>query len=184
MEDHAIIDLLWQREEAGIVALQERYGGFCSKLACGILPPLDAEECLNSTWLAAWNAIPPQRPGNLRAWLGRVVRNLCLNRWESMKAQKRDCGMAVLLGELEETLPGGQTPQQMLEARELSTVIARWLQAQPAEERKLFLRRYWYGLPVKTLAQERGQTPRAVASRLYRLRQSLKTTLEQEGIVL
>lgn len=184
MTDSAIIELLWQREERGLLALQTAYGNYLAKLAMNILSPQDAEECVNSALLAIWNAIPPQRPGSLRAFAGRIVRNLCINRWNAQKAQKRDCGMTQLLGELEDVLPDCGTPQQTLEAQELGEVISCWLRRQEGEDRKLFLRRYWYGIPVKDLAEERAESARAVASRLYRLRQSLKQFLEKEGVVV
>lgn len=184
MTDSAIIELLWQREERGLLALQTAYGNYLVKLAMNILSPQDAEECVNSALLAIWNAIPPQRPGSLRAFAGRIVRNLCLNRWNAQKAQKRDCGMTQLLGELEDALPDSATPQQAVEARELGEHITRWLRQQDGEDRKLFLRRYWYGIPVKDLAGEREESARAVASRLYRLRQSLKQFLEKEGVAV
>ena len=184
MTDSVIIELLWQREERGLQALQTAYGNYLAKLAMNILSPQDAEECVNSALLAIWNAIPPQRPGSLRAFAGRIVRNLCLNRWNAQKAQKRDCGMTQLLGELEDALPDQTTPHQALEAKELGTRISIWLRRQDSEDRKLFLRRYWYGIPVKDLAEEREESPRAVASRLYRLRQSLRQYLEKEGITV
>lgn len=184
MTDSAIVELLWQREERGLLALQTAYGNYLVKLATNILSPQDAEECVNSALLAIWNAIPPQRPGSLRAFAGRIVRNLCINRWNAQKAQKRDEGMTQLLGELEDILPDGETPQQAAESRELGETITRWLREQGEADRKLFLRRYWYGIPVKDLAEERAESARAVASRLYRLRQSLKQFLEKEGIVV
>lgn len=180
MNEEEIVELLWQREERGLLALQQTHGSWLRRLAEDILSPEDAEECVNSALLAIWNAIPPQRPRSLRAFAGRILRNLCLNRWNAQRARKRDWGMTALLGELEDALPGGDTPQEQLEARELGEQISRWLQKQTAGDRTLFVGRYWYGLPVKELAARRGESARAAASRLYRLRQSLKTHLEKE----
>lgn len=184
MTEEEIVELLWQREERGLLALQQSLGSWLRRLAEDILSPEDAEECVNSALLAVWNAIPPQRPRSLRAFSGRIVRNLCLNRWNAQRAQKRDWGMTTLLGELEDALPGGDTPQERLEARELGAHISAWLQRQTPEDRRLFVGRYWYGAPVKELAAGRGESARAAASRLYRLRQSLKTHLEGEDVTV
>ena len=106
MEDTQIIDLYFARDERAIEETDAKYGRFCLTLAKNILTlPSDAEECVNDTYLHAWNAMPPERPRLLKGWLGRVVRNLSLDRWRHAHAAKRYAGMDVLLSELDDCVP-------------------------------------------------------------------------------
>lgn len=106
MEDAAIVALYWNRDEAAIAETQRKYGSYCQAIAQNILSSReDAEECVSDAWNAAWNAMPPQRPGSLSAFLGRIVRNLSISRWRRDRAQKRYAGLEVLLSELEDCLP-------------------------------------------------------------------------------
>lgn len=185
MEDSQIIDLYWQRDETAIHETQQKYGAFCHRIARGILSLReDAEECVSDTWLRAWNAIPPERPLKLRAWLGRITRNLAFNLWQKNRAQKRGGGMDALLSELDDCLPSSQNVAQEVEARELSARISAWLLSQKPEDRILFVRRYWYADSLKELAEARGAVPARLSERLYRMRLSLKSTLEKEGVIL
>lgn len=182
MEDSRIIDLYFRRDETAISKTAAKYGSYCHKLARNILTlEEDAEECVNDTWLRAWNTIPPEYPDKLGAWLGRVTRNLALNLWNRNHRQKRYAGMTQLLTELEECIPSPKTVEQKIEEKELTELINIWLGTLSREDRVLFLRRYWNGEAVKKLAAETGTTPGRLAKRLYRLRQNLKSRLEQEG---
>ncbi len=185
MEDQAIIELYFRRSEQAISETAEKYGGYCGAIATNILSlPEDAEECLNDTWLAAWNDIPPSRPGCLRAYLGRLVRNLAITRFRYVHAAKRASGMDVLLSELEDCLPASGTVEQELEQGELNRILRDWLDGLRAEDRRLFVRRYWHGVSVKALAREAGTKENLMAQRLLRLRKKLKLKLEQEGEAL
>lgn len=185
MEDSQIVSLFWVRSEDAIRETDLKYGAFCRTLAQNILCIReDAEECVNDTWHHAWNAIPEERPSLLRAWLGKVVRNLALDRWRSSRAQKRYDGMELLLSELEDCVPARETVEESVEAAELGRVISAWLAALPEDDAALFVRRYWNGDALNALAKERGVAAAKLAQKMYRLRLSLKATLEQEGIVL
>ena len=185
MEDAKIIDLYWARDEAAITETAAKYGPFCQTVARNLLGSReDAEECVNDAYHAAWRSMPPQRPARLRAWLGRVVRNLSLDRWRRDHARKRDGGVPVLLDELAECIPSPQTVERTLEEAELTAAIDCWLAGLSRPDRSLFLRRYWTGMALKDLAALAGTTPEKLAQKTYRLRQSLKTALEQEGITL
>ena len=119
MEDTVIIALYWERNERAIEETREKYGGYCYGIAMNLLhSPEDAEETVSDTWHAAWNAIPPEKPSSLRAWLGRVVRNLSLNRWNREHRQKRDLGLTELLSELEDCLPARETADNATEEAE------------------------------------------------------------------
>ena len=185
MEDGAIIDLYWQRSELAIEETRTKYGGYCYGIAMNLLGiHEDAEECVSDVWHAAWNAMPPQRPGSLRAWLGRVTRNLSMGRWNRDHRKKRFSGMAELLDELAECVPSPETAEGALEAKELRQVLDGWLAGLGKGDRVLFLRRYWYGLSLQELALRAGTTPAKLAQRMLRLRRSLQKALEKEGIIL
>lgn len=186
MEDTQIIDLYFARDERAIEETDAKYGRFCLTLAKNILTqPSDAEECVNDTYLHAWNAMPPERPRLLKGWLGRVVRNLSLDRWRREHAAKRYAGMDVLLSELDDCVPDrGSDPLKAIEAAELTAIISRWLRSLTAAERNLFLLRYWYGLAPKELSPRFGTGAGQITKRLFTLRRKLKAQLEQEGVIL
>ena len=185
MEDAAIIGLYWARDERAITASDEKYGKLCRALSQNILDSReDAEECVNDTWHRAWDTMPPQRPESLRAYLGRIVRNLSIDCWRRGRAQKRGEGMDLMLSELEGCLPGGPTLEQELENREITRAIEGWLDTLTREERALFLGRYWYGERVEALARRRACTPNAMAQRLLRLRGGLRRYLEEKEVAV
>ena len=183
MEDTAIIDLYWARSQQAIAASEEKYGSYCHTIARRILDQEeDAEECVNDTWLRAWNAMPPQRPGCLRAFFAALTRNLSLDRWRERRAEKRGGGLEVLLSELEDCLPAAGGVEEEVEAGELARAIDRWLDGLDRPDRTAFLRRYWYGQRVDQVARQAGCSPNTMTKRLGRLRDSLRRALEQEGI--
>ena len=182
MEDHEIVELYWRRDEEAIRASQAKYGGYCLHIAGGILADRqDAEECVSDTLHSAWNAIPPQRPGSLPAFLGRIVRNLSISRRRRERARKRFSGLDVLLSELEECLPSPGGVEDTVEGRELTGRIEDWLDGLGREDRVIFMRRYWYGDEVQALARAHGVGPNQMSKRLLRLREGLKRELEREG---
>jgi len=121
---------------------------------------------------------------SLRAYFGRIVRNLSLDRWRAGHAGKRGGGMEELLGELEDCIPGAPSAEEESESRDITRCINQWLTSLEQKNRIIFLRRYWYGWQVKELARQDGCTPEKMAQNLYRLRQGLRKALEQEGIVV
>lgn len=186
MEDSEIISLYWQRSEQALSATAEKYGNYCAVLAGRILSdPEDAKECVNDTWMAAWSSIPPQKPARLGAYLSRITRNLSLNRAKAAAAEKRGAGQRELaLAELEECVPDPRSVEETVEQRELTRALERFLRTQSGPRRNIFLRRYWYLVPIRELAGEFGMSENAVASLLFRMRGKLKRFLEQEGILL
>ena len=185
MEDGNIIDLYFQRDQQAITETASKYGGYCCRVAENVLGcPEDTEEIVNDTWLSAWHDIPPSRPDCLRAYLGRLTRNLAISRYRLFHTKKRYAGMEALLSELEEVLPGGKDPEEEFENKELARLLRDWVDSLEAEESQLFVRRYWHGVPVKELAREAGITQNAMTQRLMRLRRSLRERLEHEGVEL
>ncbi len=186
MEDKAIVELYWKREEQAIAATQNKYGAYCRSIAYRILENNeDADECVADTWLAAWNAIPPARPDRLAIYLGKTTRNLALHRIERERAAKRGGGVvAAALAELAEVLPASIQVEDEVLAAELRHSIERFLYALPAEKRHLFVRRYWHLSSVSELAADFGMRKGQVATTLFRVRAALKQHLEQEGFLI
>ena len=128
--------------------------------------------------------MPPDRPSALGAFLGRITRNLSISRWRRDHAKKRYGGMEVLLSELEDCVPAPGTVEEDLDRRQLARSVSAWLDSLTEGDRRLFIRRYWYGDTVKELSAERGERVNGLSQRLLRLRKSLKGYLETEGVEL
>lgn len=185
MDDLQIMDLYWSRDETAILETDRKYGALCHSIAMNLLSiHEDAEECVNDTWNEAWNRMPPQRPHNLKAWLCRVVRNISINLWRKNHAQKRYYGINQLLDELEDCVPSSRDIEQELEDAELGKCIDTWLLSLDKADRILFVRRYWHGDALNVLASKWNIPTAALTKRMYRLRLSLKATLEKEEFYL
>lgn len=183
MTDEQIVALYWQRSEEAVQQSQARYGGYCLAVAGRILASRqDAEECVNDTWVAAWNAMPTQRPARLRPFLARITRNLACDRSDYNHAQKRNPEFTLVLEELTDCVSGQETVESEYEARRLREAIDGFLRRQSAADCALFLRRYWFAEPIAQLCLHCGMGESAVKSRLFRLRKKLRAFLEQEGI--
>lgn len=183
MDDTTIIDLYFRRSEQAITETDAKYGPYCYAIAYNILSNReDSEESVSDTYLAAWHAMPPKRPGILSAFLGKITRRLSIDRWRRCSAQKRGGGEVPLaLEELENCVSGGETPEQALSRKELTACVNRFLDALPPAERSVFLCRYWYLDPIDSIAETFGFTPAKVHSMLHRTREKLRKTLEKEG---
>lgn len=183
MEDEQIIHLFFERSEQAITQLSQKYGGVCRNVAQNILNDrLDAEECVNDAWLAAWNTIPPQRPSPLLTYLCRIVRNLSVKRYHANTAAKRNSFYDAALDELEDCIPSPETVEGAYDGQELAAAINGFLAAQSRENRVMFVRRYWFSDSIPELAGRFGLSRHNVTVRLARIRERLKTYLKQEGI--
>lgn len=182
MDDQAIIALFWARDEMAIGETKAKYGRLCRGIARNILGnEEDAEECENDTYLKTWQAIPPQRPAVLPAYLGRIARNIALNRWKAGRADKRGGGEVPLsLDELGDCVSGREDPD--LDEGEVLVAIERFLDSLEQADRLVFLLRYWQLEPVAAIARRMAWSESKVTSRLFRLRKRLKSQLEKEGI--
>lgn len=185
MEDLQIIELYNARLETAISETDTKYGRMLRSIALNILSNhWDSEEIVNDTYDKAWNVIPPEKPKFLGAYLGRITRNLSINRWHRQRAKKRYDGTELLLSELGDCIPTPQTVEAVTEANDLVQIINSWLGTLSTDNRVLFLRRYWFGDAVSSLAKECGTSANKMAGRLYRLWKSLKKALEMEGVSL
>lgn len=183
MEDKEIVDLFLNRNEDALVQTEKKYGSFCKFIAKNVLSlQEDAEECVNDALLTVWNKIPPIIPESLKAFLGKLVRDIAITKYRSNHAQKRYSGMDILLSELEECIPSEMNVEENIERQELSRVINEWLKTLSADEKALFIKRYWYGVSVKELALQYGCTQNNMAQKMFVLRNGLKSVLTKEGI--
>ena len=184
MDDKKIIALLWDRAEGAIAALAARFGRRLQTIALNILgDSRDAEEAVSDTYLAIWNAIPPERPDPLSSYIYKVGKNTALKHLRSRTAQKRAGNYELSLEELSDAIPGDTLEEQM-DARALGCAINAFLDTLSKEDRVLFVCRYWFGDSVPELAAQRMTAQNTIAVRLHRIRNKLKDYLYKEGIFL
>ena len=180
MEDNEILTLFLERKEQALSELERKYGVRLKTLASRMVLEEDAEECVNDTYLAVWNSVPPNRPEYLFAYAAKICRNLALNKIEQSKATKRSAVVVELSEELIQCIPDMTLATDETGLREL---ILRFLKSLPEEKRKLFLRRYWYGESVRELAEAFGYRESKVKSMLFRLRKQLWNELKKEDAI-
>ena len=174
------------RSENAISETDKKYGRYCHYIAFGILQSEeDAKECVNDAYFRVWNAIPPHQPICFKTFLGKITRGLALNRWEKLAAKKRRGGqVSIALDELAECIPDTQNTEDISEDIVIKDTLNRFLDSLPSEARNIFVRRYWYLLPIKEIAKEYRLSENKVAVILFRTRKKLKDELEKEGILL
>lgn len=180
MTDQERIAGLFRREESALAEIQRTYRAYAASIAVNILGSREsAEEICSDVWLLLWQSIPPNRPDNLRLYIGRLARNRALNCLESERAIKRSA-VRVQLEELEECLPDRASILEP-DAIALRELMADFLRQLPREKRLVFVRRYYYGDTVAEIAHRSGCKPSRITGILHRTRQELKSRLEQEG---
>lgn len=181
MDDRRIIALLWARAERAIEELAKKFGKRLRAIAMNILgSSRDAEECESDTYLAVWNAIPPQKPDPLAGYVYHTGRNIALDRLKYLTAEKRDGRYDVSIDELAGCIPATALDERV-EARELGRAINRFLAGQSADNRAIFLRRYWFSDPVGEIAKDFCVSANVISVRLGRMRSRLRAHLVKEG---
>ena len=183
MEDQAILDLYFARDELAITETDRKYGSYCYSVANRILGSVeDSEETVSDTYYHTWNAIPPQRPTFLRLFLAKITRNLAFARWRKLSAAKRGGGETeFVLEELAGCIPGREQIDDGLNAVELAKTIRTFLDTLPDREQDIFLQRYFYVEDPETIARRHKIRQSNVNLILCRTRAKLKTYLKQEG---
>ncbi len=185
MDDKDIIELYWQRAENAIEETSKKYGRYCRTIAYNILySDSDAEECVNDTYLKAWNVIPPQKPKSLSAFLGRITRNIALNRYIHDNAKKRSGEVNVIFEELENAVFHSDSSEDIADELALKEAVNGFLGSLTQKSRNVFFQRYWYFLSVKEIAYHNSMTENGVKVSLLRTREKFKSYLEKEGIIL
>ena len=181
MEDETIIDLYFAREERAIAETGKKYGGYCRSIAFNILHSHeDTEECVSDTYLHTWNTIPPTKPIHFFAYLAKICRHLAFDRLDWNNAAKRKAEVVALTQEMEECIPG-QWQEADVRSAEISRLVGSFLWKQTADNRMIFVRRYWYGDSVSEIALRYEISQSAVLMRLSRMREKLAVYLKKEG---
>ena len=186
MEDLKIIELFFERNENAISETERKYGRYLSKIAFNILfDAEDCKDCVNDTYMKAWNTIPPQKPKVLRTFLGKITRHLAIDVFRKKHAEKRgNSEFALSLSELDECIPDNLSAETAFEEKELSESINRFLSSLSGENRDIFICRYFYSDSIKDIASFFGTSESKVKSSLFRSRKALKEHLEKEGFDL
>ena len=186
MDDAKIVQLYWDRNEQAIPATADKYGRYCTSIANNILGNNeDAEECVNDTYLNAWNSMPPHRPRILSTFLGKITRNLSFNRYRRNTANKRGGGeLPVVLEELSDLVSGKDDVGQAFDQKELTKAIDTFLDRLSPKKRSIFVSRYWYTDSISEIAVRHGMNDGAISMTLNRLRLKLHNYLLERGFEL
>lgn len=186
MNDAKIVQLYWDRNEQAIPATADKYGKYCASIAKNILGNReDAEECVNDTYMNAWNSMPPHRPSILSTFLGKIVRNLSIKRYKYNSADKRGSGQAtVVLDEIAEVVSDTDSVEQEIDRKELIKAIDSFLDRLPSDKKRIFVCRYWYFDSISDIASRFGMTENNVSVTLNRLRFKLHNYLLERGFEL
>ena len=180
MEDIEIISLYFERDERAISETDSKYGSRLHRLADNLLAREDGEECVNDTYLSAWNSIPPVRPVHFCAWLLKVLRNHIGHRLSYMGSAKRRAVVGELTDELLMCIPGSSVEEE-IDMQELGRTLSAFLYSQNPDSRRIFILRYWFGESVKEIADATGSTESRIKVNLHRTRNRLKEHLKREG---
>ncbi len=184
MEDKEIIDLFYERSEQAIGELALKYGRLVRQVVNNILGEAESsEECENDTYLACWNSIPPEYPQVLVSYVCRIARNKAISKYRSQSAQKRSSLYDVSLDELGDCLGYAGSAEDELQARELGEAINSFLGGLKAEDRLMFMRRYWFSDSVSEIAKRLKISENSVSVRLFRIREKLRSYLGKEGLL-
>lgn len=183
MEDVMIVQLYWDRNESSITETANKYGSYCTSIAKNILGDLeDAQECVNDTYLNAWNSMPPHRPNMLSTFLGKITRNLSFNKYKHDHARRRGDGqIAAVLDELSECVSGKEDVHAEVEYHELVKAIDVFLDSLSSQKRKMFVCRYWYNDSISDIAKQFNMKDNAVSMTLARTRTKLQQYLVERG---
>ena len=183
VRDEQIVALYWDRNEDAIRETAQKYGAYLSKIAYNVLSDLeDSKECVNDTYLKAWNSMPTHRPSVLSSYLGKIARQLSIDVFRKKHTRKRYASeYALSLSELGDSFSDGSGPEQEVDAALLDEAISTFLRALPEEARDTFIGRYYFFDSLKDVAGYCGMPEARAKSMLYRTRQALKAYLEKEG---
>ena len=184
MEDTRIIELYFERSEQAIIDTAHKYGSYCRCIANNILHnKQEVEECLDDTYMQAWDSIPPHIPTRMKTYLGKITRNLAINRYLYNNAAKRKLNETyVIIEELNKCIPSNNHTERIVDDCLIKEILNSFLEALPIEQRKIFVRRYWYMDSVTEIARTNGVGVSKVKMILHRTKKKLKQMLEEEGV--
>lgn len=183
MDDLNIIELFWQRDETAIKETDIKYRGYLMSVSYNILNDhQDSDECINDTYLSAWNIIPPQKPNILKTFLGCIIRNISLDCYRKKHAKKR-IEFTILLSEIEDFIPSDISVENEIHENEIAGQISNFIKMLSIEKQQIFVRRYWHCDSVKSLSEKYRYSESKIKSMLYEIRKKLKVYLEKEGVL-
>ena len=181
MQDERIVEMYWERNEDAIKETDLKYGRYCYSIAYNVLhSPEDSDECVNDTWRDAWNAMPPEKPARLKSFLGRITRNIAIDRYRHDSAEKRGAEVESIIDEYWECVPSKE--MSIEDEYVLRSAINSFLESLDQRTRVIFMRRYWYCMSVKDIAKGMGLSESSVSVTLHRTRRKFKEHLTKEGI--
>ena len=182
MEDREIIRLFLARDENAIEELVKKFRPLAKHIAFNILGnEEDAEECINDAYYAVWNNIPPADPNSLPAYLGTIVRNISTERYHANSAKKRNSYYDVALEELSDCFPSDKNVEDEAITSSMIKSVNSFLDGLKKDDRKMFIRRYWYSESIEMIAKENGISKNKAAVKLHRIRKRLHAYLRKEG---
>lgn len=186
MEDRRIVELYLERSEEAITQTDIKYGRYCHKIAYNILGnDEDSEECVNDAYMRTWGSIPPNEPESLSSFIGKITRNLALDKVRQKNSDKRGAGEVPLaLDELSECISGGDQIVKLHDSEDITTALNEFLEGLSKLERNVFMRRYWMLEPIDSIAKRYDITVSKTTTMLFRLRGKLKKHFMKEGIPL
>ncbi|OAB44846.1 RNA polymerase sigma factor [Paenibacillus antarcticus] len=185
MDDRDIIQLYFARNETAVEETSKKYKNYCTQIARNILSNVeDSEECVNDTFLGAWEAIPPKSPEKLSSFLGRITRNIALNKYDYYKAKKRNKEFDAILDELNDCVSSSDNVESQYEGEQMAESISIFLLNIKEDHRNIFLRRYWYADSMADVASRFAISESKTKSILFRTRKKLQIYLKKEGYVL
>ena len=183
MEDEKIVMLYWQRDENAIRETKMKYGKYCYTVAYNILHSHeDSDECVNDTWNSAWNAIPPEKPNKLQCFLARITRNIAIDRFRHDSAKKRSAEFEIVIDEYWECIPNGELSIE--NEFMLKQAINGFLATLDTKTRVIFMRRYWYSMSIRDIAEGMHLSENNISLILHRTRNKFKAYLTKEGIFI
>ena len=185
LSDKEIVSLFNERNEKAIEAVCRKYGSYCGAVVQSILKnPQDTEECLNDTWLRAWESIPPEKPRNLGGFLVTIAKTISLNRYKLRHAEKRGSGeVPLVMDELSECVADNGSVEKTFEQKLLTDAVNEFLRTLSPEKRDIFVLRYWYCLPIAEIAKKVGLNRSNTSVILSRTRRSLAAYLKKKELL-
>ena len=185
LTDEEIIDLYWQRDESAITATDAKYRRYLYTIAYNIInDSQECEDCLDDTYLHTWNSIPPQRPQIFHAFLARITRNAAIDRFKRNRAQKRvPSELIVSLGELEDSLDSGASPDDTLAVKETADILSEYLRSLPRRKMMIFICRYYYADKVSDIADMLQVSESTVWRELSQMREDLYVKMKEKGVL-
>ncbi len=183
LDDEKIVALYWERDETAIEETDFKYKNYLFTIAYNVVHDRhDSEECLNDTYLGAWNAIPPARPNMLKAFLTTIVRRVAIKRYHSKLRQKAiPSEMTVSLSELEDFVAGDEDVGAAFDAKRLGRVISDFVRSLSQRRQFIFMSRYYVADPIDAIASDLGLSRSMVNKELAAIRSALQEKLESEG---